>query len=120
MVHPQQHPRRGFVFPAVLVVFAVPVLAVVAGCGGPAVAPVDDDAGRSDDAGSIGAAIPEFGGASRRLTVVATAADGLVTPRDLAFDPFAPERLWVANQALHGVTILTDPGTARQHAETRV
>src|SRR5947209_4156705 len=43
-------------------------------------------------------AVPELGAPdARALVVVGTKADGLDTPRDLAFDAEVPDRLWVVN-----------------------
>lgn len=50
--------------------------------------------------------------------VVATAADGLAAPTDLAFGPDG--KLWVVNRTTNGVVILTAPGEKTQSAEARV
>ncbi|NVB42977.1 hypothetical protein G6O69_34465 [Pseudenhygromyxa sp. WMMC2535] len=62
-------------------------------------------------------AVPEFGAT---FTVIATAEDGLDVPRDLAFNPLAPEQLWTFNTLSHGAVIVFDPGTAQQSAEVRI
>jgi hypothetical protein len=49
------------------------------------------------------------------LTVVATAADGLETPRDLAFHPERPE-LWTVNRAFDGTVRFVDAGESTQRA----
>jgi hypothetical protein len=49
------------------------------------------------------------------ITVVATAADGLVTPRDLDFREDVPE-LWVFDAGFSGTVRFTDPGEATQTA----
>jgi hypothetical protein len=61
--------------------------------------------------------VPQFG---NTFTVIGTAKDGLDAPRDLAFDPGAPERLWTFNVLLHGTVIFFDPGTEAQTSEVRV
>jgi sugar lactone lactonase YvrE len=71
-----------------------------------------------DDGGSDGGSdVPELGST---LTVIATAADGLATPRDLQFAPDHPDQLWTFDTDIHGVVILFDPGTPEQRAETRI
>jgi len=64
--------------------------------------------------------VPELGSGSATLTVVGTTHDGLSVPRDLKFDPQHPEELWVADEALNGIVLFTNPGTAAQTAEVRV
>lgn len=54
------------------------------------------------------------------VVVVAGAAEGLSTPRDLAFAPDHPEQLWIVNQATNGVVIMSYPGSAEHSAETRI
>ncbi len=56
---------------------------------------------------------------SRTLTVMATAANGLATPRDLAFNPDVPGELWTVNRQSEGVVILHDAGAATQRTEAR-
>jgi hypothetical protein len=73
------------------------------------------DGGGSDDGGP--ASVPELDGS---FEVIATAQDGLSTPRDLEFAPDHPDQLWTANKDFHGMVILFDPGTPQQRAETRV
>jgi hypothetical protein len=66
------------------------------------------------------AAVDLFGAdGCRALTTVGTAADGLVTPRDLAFSPDTG-LLWVVDAATSGVAVFHDPGTDAQWSETRV
>jgi DNA-binding beta-propeller fold protein YncE len=80
--------------------------------------PAPDDTALDDTGDPCASAAPLFAGCPT-LTVVGTAADGLVVPRDLAF---APETglLWVADAAFSGTVIYTDPGAATQTAEVRV
>lgn len=54
-----------------------------------------------------------------RVRVVATAEDGLATPRDVAFNPEAPEQLWIANYDTNSITIVRHPGTDQRDADTR-
>jgi DNA-binding beta-propeller fold protein YncE len=68
--------------------------------------------------------IPALGGgrhdrAAVRVAVVASREDGLNTPRDLAFNPEAPEQLWVVNFASNRMTIVRCPGTPERDAVTR-
>ena len=51
------------------------------------------------------------------LTVIATEADGLSTPRDLEFNPDAPDQLWVVNR-IEVMVVLHDAGTPTQKAES--
>lgn len=48
------------------------------------------------------------------VTVIATEADSLNVPRDLAFNPEVPSQLWILNNADNSTTILLDPGTEAQ------
>lgn len=61
--------------------------------------------------------IPAFGAT---FTVVGTAEHGLNVPRDLEFNPMAPEQLWTYNMLSHGVVIYFDPGTDSQTSEERI
>lgn len=68
--------------------------------------------------------LPALGGGrhtmdSVRVRVVATREDGLDKPRDLAFNPEAPEQLWVSNFGSNSITIVMSPGTDARSAETR-
>jgi hypothetical protein len=76
----------------------------------------DGDAGDGDGDGDPGA-VPEFGDT---FTVIGTANDGLSAPRDLEFNPDAPDQLWTFNTTIHGVVIYFDPGTPQQTSEVRV
>jgi len=107
----------------------VSILLVLAACSS------DDDATRGSGGGSATTAasssgpgpgggsadVPELGSAAtRKLTVVATADDGLDVPRDLAFAPDHPDELWTIDTGFEGVVILTNPGQPGQTAEKRV
>lgn len=68
--------------------------------------------------------VAEFGtAASRRFTTVATQADSLVAPRDLAFDPSQPDQLWVVNQGRQwgdeSTVTFYRPGTSQQRRLVR-
>ncbi len=52
-----------------------------------------------------------------QIDVIATADDKLDVPRDLAFDPEIPDRLWVVNEADDSVTIVFDAGLDTQSTE---
>jgi DNA-binding beta-propeller fold protein YncE len=54
-----------------------------------------------------------------RITVVGTAEDGLNAPRDLAFNPEAPEQLWVVNYGSSRATVIRYIGTPQRDAMTR-
>lgn len=56
---------------------------------------------------------------SVRVRVVASRDDGLDRPRDLAFNPEAPEQLWVSNFGSNSITIVVNPGTEQRSADTR-
>ena len=51
------------------------------------------------------------------LETMATSADGLDIPRDLAFNPERPNELWVVNRADDSVTLVYDAGTSKQSTE---
>jgi len=105
------------------------------GCGSdPAPAPTTPagDAGAdapamadaAPDAPPMPTGIPVLGSGSHsrdrvRVTVVATDDDGLNTPRDLAFNPEAPEQLWVVNFGSSRATIIRNVGTPERDARTR-
>jgi hypothetical protein len=112
--------------------FALSVLSCMVACSEPS--PADGDAGETGgdgdgdgetgdgdgdpgDGDGDGGAVPEFG---ETFTVIGTAADGLSAPRDLEFNPGAPEQLWTFNTTIHGVVIYFDPGTPEQTSELRV
>ena len=66
------------------------------------------------------AAVAEFGHADQRtLTVVGTEADGLNVPRDLEFNPYDPEELWVVNRDDDSMSIFFDAGFEDQDSEWR-
>jgi hypothetical protein len=79
--------------------------------------PGDGDGDPGDGDGDPGAGVPEFGDA---FTVIGTAADGLNAPRDLEFNPNAPEQLWTFNTLVHGTVIYFDPGTPEQTSDVRI
>jgi hypothetical protein len=61
--------------------------------------------------------VPQFG---NTFTVIGTAEDGLNVPRDLEFNPGAPEQLWTFNMLSHGTVIYIEPGTEQQTSEERI
>lgn len=66
------------------------------------------------------AVVPELGGeATRQLTVIGSASDGLDGPRDLAFNPAREGELWTVNLGFDGVVIFHGAGTSQQRAEVR-
>ena len=72
--------------------------------------------------GSASAAetVPQFGTSlTRKMTVVATADEGLNLPRDVKFNPDAPEQLWVVNRADDSAVIFMNAGTTAQIADRR-
>lgn len=75
------------------------------------------DARERGDAGEV----PAFGDpAQAGFTLIADAGDGLQRPRDLAFNPYQPEQLWVVNQENDGTVMLERPGTADEVVDARV
>jgi hypothetical protein len=86
------------------------------GDGDPGDGDGDGDGDPGDGDGDT-SAVPEFGDT---FTVIGTAADGLSAPRDLEFNPTAPEQLWTYNTTIHGTVIYFDPGTPAQTSEVRV
>ena len=64
--------------------------------------------------------ILQFGNSlTRKLTVVATTTEGLKTPRDVKFNPEAPEQLWILNRADDSAVIFMHAGTRSQTFERR-
>jgi len=57
--------------------------------------------------------------ASVRIRIIATEADQLSVPRDLAFNSDEPTQLWIANNQSSSITILRDVGLPTQNARTR-
>lgn len=55
-----------------------------------------------------------------RLTELASAADGLATPRDLAFNTYVPGELWVVNRADDSTVTFWGVGTDEQSSEKRI
>jgi sugar lactone lactonase YvrE len=114
---------------SVYCVWALSILATVstAGCSSESTAGDDDDDGPSSSAssgGSTGAGmdppapppVPLLGGGSHDKTKVeiveiASAADGLARPLDLAFHPLRPTELWIVNQEDDSLVVVDDPGT---------
>jgi len=91
----------------------LPLAAALTGCTDPA----ETTTTTTTDDGPEGLAI--LGGythdlAELEVTVVADAADGVDRPRDLAFNPDAPEQLWILNNADHSALIVSNPGEADQ------
>jgi hypothetical protein len=58
--------------------------------------------------------------ASVTLTVIATQADGLNQPRDLAFNPLRPNELWVVNYEDDSAVIITDAPSESRSSEKRI
>ena len=64
--------------------------------------------------------VPEFGtDATRQFKVVGTSAQGLATPRALAFHPDRHNELWVVNRTFDGTVTFFDPGTPQQRTDKR-
>ncbi len=68
--------------------------------------------------------IPVLGGghhavAASQIHVISTQANGLNAPTDLAFNPQAPDQLWVTNHADHSMVIVEHMGTATQASSKR-
>ena len=83
-------------------------------CGGP-----QDCASGECVAGECAGGLPVLGGGAHTMdgvavTVLASNAEGLGTPRDLAVNPNAPNQLWVVNNLSESVTVLFDFGTPAQ------
>lgn len=73
----------------------------------------------AEDSGDAAVGIPALGAGTNdlsqvRLDVLGDEDDDLATPRDLAFDPEEPGRLWVVNQDDDSVSIFLDAGTEDQ------
>lgn len=80
--------------------------------------------GSGASGGGAPATIPVLGNGAHspdavEITAIATGADGLATPRDLAFNHDAPNELWVLNRLGPSVTILFNAGDSGQAAAQR-
>lgn len=65
--------------------------------------------------------VPEFGENGEGAIIAWVGRnDGLVLPRDLAFNPSRPGELWVFDRATDGVVIAFDAGTDVQQVDRRV
>jgi sugar lactone lactonase YvrE len=53
-----------------------------------------------------------------RVREVATREDGLDRPRDVAFNPEAPDQLWVTNFGSNSITVVLNPGGSDRSAQT--
>jgi sugar lactone lactonase YvrE len=83
------------------------------------------DAPATPDAPAAPPTIPALGNgmhtpASVRVTVVASDADELDRPRDLAFNPEAPEQLWILNNGSSSITIVRNAGTPERDSVRNV
>ena len=83
------------------------------------------DAAVTPDAPPAPTTIPALGNgmhtpASVRVTVVASDADELDRPRDLAFNPEAPEQLWILNNGSSSITIVRNAGTPERDSVRNV
>lgn len=76
----------------------------------------DGDTGGDTDPGD---GVAQFGDGLPEFEVIGTVDDGLSVPRDLAFNPYFPEQLWVVNRETDSTTIFFDPATDEQRSETR-
>ncbi|GAC1569747.1 MAG: hypothetical protein NVS3B20_00790 [Polyangiales bacterium] len=86
----------------------------------PTVVPNPGDSGAADAAVKA----PELGSGDRSatsvvLTEIASATNVLKAPRDLAFNPRAPDELWVVNSADNGMVIIHDASTEARKSEHR-
>ena len=54
---------------------------------------------------------------SVQFSVIASQADNLRTPRDLAFHPSRPSELWILNLDDNSTVVIDDPGTANQRVQ---
>lgn len=86
------------------------VLLLVAGCSG------------GDSGGGGGNPLTALGGGTHSVTDVsvteiATSADLLDEPRDLAFNPEKASDLWVVNFGNNSITVISKPGTSDQERE---
>lgn len=75
-----------------------------------------DEEGTDVDVPETDGSVAFLGGGSHSLdavslTVIATADHGLVAPRDLAFDPFDQNQLWVVDRHDDAMVILSKPGS---------
>lgn len=94
------------------IVMAALVVALVGCTGGE-----DDKAEGVTVPGSLGPeGVTEFGGDARTFSVQGTAADGLATPRDLAFHPDRPTELWTVNRATDATVVYFNAGETSQSA----
>ena len=99
-------------------------VALLVACGGGADGEKAGSAGE-DSGPDAPVGVAALGGgtgdpAAVRVDVMATADDGLATPRDLAFNPEVDGQLWVVNRDDDSVTLLQQAGTDDQTIETIV
>lgn len=84
--------------------------ALLVGCGGG-----DKGAGAGDPLAALGGGTHDL--ANVNVTEIATSADFLDEPRDLAFNPEKTSELWVVNMGNSSVTVLSKAGTSGQEGE---
>lgn len=97
--------------------FGMLALVGLVGCGASG-SDVDDDPSDPSEVAYEGVALLGDGANDPEAVSVTVILDELLdTPRDLAFNPEAPEQLWVLNQGTQSVTVVFEPGTAGQSAE---
>lgn len=65
----------------------------------------------------LGAGSHELGDSLELVVIAQGAGDQLARPRDLDFNPNAPNELWVTNQADNSITVIIAPGNALQSTE---
>lgn len=75
--------------------------------------------GQADDQEVPTSGLPLLGDGTHTLAdgamrTIATSAEALATPRDLAFHPEVEGQLWVVNNGDHSMTLLSDAGTDAQ------
>lgn len=80
--------------------------------------------GEGSSSGDAHGGIPVLGDGTHsidsvELSVIATAADELAKPTDLAFNPEVPGQLWVVNWATNSIVIIEQAGRAGQSSSHR-
>ncbi len=90
---------------------ALALIALGTGCGGKDEAPVDT--------GPELATVPQLS-ETAELVLLADEADGVTSPRDLAFNPVRTNELWVVNEDCDCTATILDPGAPFQEVLRRI
>jgi len=105
-----------------LLLLALPTLGCTGGRDrGPG--PIDVDGGTVVPDGATSSGIAVLGNGAHtlesvELVEIANSDQRLAAPRDVAFNPESPDQLWVVNHDTSSMTVIFDPGSETQTANT--